>query len=80
MINEQLDMWKNYVNPKERKKEMDRTYDLQIGAMIHKHSQNTSKLDQAIAARIQFQSHVRNHSTLRGGINGVESGLSPAAV
>lgn len=38
LMHEQLDVWKNYANPKERKKEMEKTYELQMQSMIHNHS------------------------------------------
>ena len=38
LMHEQLEVWKNYANPKERRKEMDKTYELQMQSLIHNHS------------------------------------------
>ena len=47
-----LDVWKYFADEKERKKELERNFELQMQSIIHRYSQfNNGELDKAVENR-----------------------------
>ena len=77
-MHEQLEVWKNYANHKDRRKEMEKTYELQMQSMIHNYSQN-QKLEKAVKARLTFQEKIKKENDAKSGLP-ENSGLTEAAI
>jgi superfamily I DNA and/or RNA helicase len=46
-IDDQLSLWKNFADSQERQEAMQKNFELKMGAIVHKYSQNDEKIEKA---------------------------------
>lgn len=58
-LDEQLSIWKNFADPNDREKAMQRNFELKMGLIASKYGGNESSIERAVAAKKAYQNKIR---------------------